>query len=415
MTDSQGDAATEKRPFPAIDGRNPVRVLMVLENCGFPLDNRLRRESDSLIAAGFRVCLIGPAEKGQPSRETLNGVEVFRYPEPPQLKGLLGYAVEYGYSMLAIGLLSLLALVRPGFDVIHVSNPPDTLFLVAGFYKLLGKRFIFDLHDPGPETYLARLNGNGSRSLVRALKLLERLSCRVADHVITVNESCKRLVLGRDGVTSAKVTVVRNGPDAKLSAPREPDQALRQRARYLVGYLGIMGPQDGVDYLLRAMKHLIDDEGFDDVLCVLFGRGEAVQSLRLLAADLGIEDKVVFAGFVRDFGAQLTAMDVCAVPDPSNEYNNLATMIKMMEYMAHARPIVAFDMPENRISAGDTALYAVPNDERDFARRIALLLRDQEMRDRMGAAARARLENVLAWQHQEPALLSVYEQVLARD
>src|SRR2546426_7688204 len=276
------------------------RVLMLLENDLYPQDSRVRREARALIAAGYQVTVIGPAGPGQPGYELIDGVRIRRFAAPPDGQGLLGYAREYGQSMLGSFVLSLLALVREGFDVVHAHNPPDTFVLIAALYKLLGKRFIYDHHDLAPEMYDARFPGRGSRLVYRLLVFFEKLSCRLADHVIATNQSYRAVEMARGRVPADRISVVRNGPDPDRLRAVEPDRELRARAKTIIGYAGVMGFQDGVDYLLRALRHLRDDLGRSDFLCVIVGKGDARAGLQVLARQLGLDRQVWFTGWVPD-------------------------------------------------------------------------------------------------------------------
>lgn len=390
-----------------------TRVLMLLENNPYSQDSRVRREAETLHREGYRVTVVSPkAEPKQPSRVIVDGVTVYQFPAAESAGGFVGYVWEYAYSTMAMFFLSLMVWVREGFDVVHAHNPPDTLFLIAAFYKLFGKRFIFDHHDVAPEMYDARYGGHAKPIVRRLLRLFERLSLRTADHVVATNESHRKIALRR-GVTADAVTIVRNGPESDKLQPTDPDLDLRRKAGTIIAYVGIMGPQDGIDYLLRSIRHLVDDLGRTDMFCAIFGRGDAVPDLEKLAVSLGIADKVWFAGWVSldDLPRYLSAADICVDPDPSNPYNDLCTMIKMMEYMVMAKPIVAFDLPEHRVSASDAALYAEANDELDFACKIAELMDDPERRRRMGDIGRDRVLAGLSWEHQQANLLAAYETV----
>lgn len=391
------------------------RVLMLVQNNPYPQDPRVRREARALADAGYQVSVISPALPGQPWRETLDGVRAYRYPLPPAANGFLGYLLEYGYSMVMLFLVSLLVFLREGFDVIHVANPPDTLALVAAGYKLLGKRFVYDHHDLAPEMYYARFPGRGNRLVHFALVLLEKLSCRLADHVIATNESYKKMEIERGRVREACITIVRNGTDLHRMGPVEPDRALRSMKKTIVGFAGVMGFQDGVDYLLRALHHLVRDLGRTDFYCVLIGGGDAFADLKVLTRHLALDEYVRFTGYLfgEDLVRVLSAADICVDPDPSNSYNDRSTMMKLMEYMALCKPIVAFDLPEHRFTAQQAAIYVTPNDERAFAQALAMLMDDPARRHAMGADGRGRVERELAWHYSVPKLLEVYGRLLA--
>ncbi len=388
-----------------------ARVLMLLENNPYPQDGRVCREARALAAAGYRVSVVCPMHPGQPWREMLDGVRVYRFPAPPAANGFWGYLWEYGYSMVATFVLSLFIFLREGFDVVHTHNPPDTFFFVAACYKLLGKRFVYDHHDLAPELYYARFGGNGNRLVYRALVLFEKLSCRLADHVIATNQSYKAVEMQRGRVPEERITIVRNGPDLNGLRPVEPDPELRGMGKAIIGYVGVMGFQDGIDHLLRAFRHLIHDLGRSDFFCVLVGAGDALLGLKSLAEQLGLADHVSFVGWVEytEVARYLSTADICVAPEPSNPYNDRSTMIKMMEYMAFGKPIVAFDLPEHRVTAQGAALYARPNDEFDLAQQIATLMDDPQQRREMGRLGKQRVETELAWSYQKEHLLAVYE------
>ena len=385
---------------------------MLLENQPYPQDHRVRREATTLAAAGYRVSVICPSSPGQSWRETVDSVRVYRFKAPPPANGFLGYFWEYACSTAAAFVLSLVVFLTEGFDVIHAHNPPETFVFVAAFYKLFGKRFVFDHHDLSPEMYRARFSDGGSTVVYHALVLLERLTCLVADHVIATNESYKAVEIERDHVPVDRITIVRNG--VEIPAPIHPDPVLRKKAKTIIAFVGVMGFQDGVDYLLRALHHLLHDLGRGDFYCVLMGNGDAWVTLKALAKTLSLDNHVRFTGIVRgnDLFRYLSSADICVDPDPANAYNNRCTMIKMMEYMAFEKPIVAFDLPEHRVTAQQAAIYVTPNDEHAFATALAQLMDDPRMRSAMGACGRHRIETALAWRYSVPNLLDVYRKVL---
>jgi glycosyltransferase involved in cell wall biosynthesis len=388
---------------------------MLLENHPYPQDSRVRQEAAALITAGYRVSVIAPRASGQSWHEAVNFVEVYRFPTPPVANGAFGYILEYGWAMFASFLLSLLVCFRKGFDVIHAHNPPDTFVFLVAFYKLFGKRFIFDHHDLCPEMYHARFPGRGNRFLHRMLLWCEHLSYRLSDHAIATNTSYKTLAIERHALPAERITVVRNGPALDRLHPMAPLVELRQKAPILIGYAGTMGFQDGVDYLLRALHHLQTDLSRTDFFCVLVGDGDAMDTLQALATQLQLSEHILFTGWVESsmVPRYLSTMDICAAPEPSNPYNNRSTMIKIMEYMAMAKPLVAFDLPEHRQSAGTAAVYAPNNDELAFAHALANLMDDPIRRQEIGIAARKRVEQVLAWRHSIPHLLAAYRAVFA--
>lgn len=392
------------------------RVLMLLENAGYPRDDRVRREARALAAAGYHVIVICPTLQGQPWHETLDGVGVYRFPTPSASSSLLGYLWEYAYSMAAIFLVSLRILSREGFDVVHAHHPPDTFVLIGAFYKLLGKRYVLDHHDLAPELYYARFGGTGNRIVYRALLVFEKLACRLADHVIATNQSYAAVEMQRGHVPQQRISIVRNGPDLTELCCPGADSVLAKKGKTILGYVGVMGTQDGVDHLLRALHHLIHDLGRTDFYCILVGSGDALPGLESLTQQLRLTDYVSFTGWVNkqaDVARYISSMDVCVAPEPSDPYNDRSTAAKVMEYMALGKPTVAFNLPEHRFTAQGAALYAQPNDELDFARQIAVLMDDPERRRKMGLVGRERVESELAWSHQAKHLLGAYTSLAA--
>jgi glycosyltransferase involved in cell wall biosynthesis len=324
----------------------------------------------------------------------------------------MGFFYEFAYSWARALLLSLKVLRREGFDVIQACNPPDTYFAIAWLYKRLGKRFVFDQHDLAPETYRARFE-KPSRALLWGLHLLERLTYRTADRVIVTNNSYRDVALARGGKAPEHVVVVRNGPDPTQMRRGPARSELRNGRRSLCCYLGIMGPQDGVDLAVRAADVLVHEIGRHDCSFALVGDGDSYQEVRALVHELGLEGYVTMPGFLE--GDQLTAYlstaDLGLCPEPGNPLNEVSTMVKTMEYMAFELPVVAFDLKETRYSAADAAVYVTPNEVKQFAAAIAALLDDPDRRAHMGRAGRRRVEEALAWTHQAPTYLGVFDQL----
>ena len=386
---------------------------MLLGNNPYPIDPRVRLEAVTLVGAGYDVSVLCPRSPGQRRTECIDGVDVYRYRNPVQPRGALGYVVEYGVATIAALAFAFRNLRAGGFDVLHAHNPPDTFSVVGSFFKPFGKRFVYDHHDLAPEMYDARFGPGAKRLVRRMLLLFEKLSYRVADHVISTNESYREIAMTRGGVSSEAVTIVRNGPDLRTTFSAAPDASLRARAQTILAYVGNMGRQDGIDHLLRALHHLVYDLGESSTLCVLIGRGDAHDDLRRLADDLDLADHVWFTGFIprADLLRYVATADICVDPDPSNPFNDRSSMIKMTEYMALGKPIVAFDLPEHRFTAEAAATYAEPNDDFDLARVIAELSRDPERRARMGDYGRRRIEEALAWEYSVPPLLEAYKAI----
>jgi glycosyltransferase involved in cell wall biosynthesis len=388
------------------------RVVMLLENSPYREDNRVKNEARTLVEAGYHVTVICPMDKpGQPWREMVGGVRLYQFPQTEWGSGFMSYLWEYAYSLVIIFLNTIFISISEGFDIIHTHNPPDTFVLIAGFYKLFGKKFVYDHHDLSPEMYYARFRGKGNRLVYHVLVCFEKLACRLADRVIATNESYKKVEMERSNVPEHRITVVRNGPNLNRVKLVDPDPELRAKAPTIIGFVGEMGYQDGVDYLLRAIKHLLYDLGRSDFSCVMIGQGDAWEELKQLSKDLKIDDHMWFTGRIPDADLMryLSTADICVAPDPKNDFTNRSTMIKVMEFMTLGKPVVAFDLNEHRNSAQDAAIYATPNDEMEFARSIALLMDDPEKRRAMGEYGQERIKNSLAWPHQAKNLLRAYK------
>jgi glycosyltransferase involved in cell wall biosynthesis len=394
------------------------RVLHLSENLPLPFDRRVWMELDALRRGGFEVSAICPmGEPWTAPYEEIDGIAIWRYPAPPPTRGALSYVWEFLYCWLQTARLSLVVLARRGFDVLHAANPPDTFWALALFYKPFGKRYVFDHHDLCPELYVARFGPRVEGNLLhRLLGLLEWAQFRTADLVISTNESYRQVAITRGGVSPERVVVVRSGPSReRFAAVRPVDPALKRGRAFLVAYLGVMAPQDGVDHLLRAAHHLIHERGRRDVAFTLVGAGDSFEDLKALSKTLGLDSDVCFTGRIPDADVEriLATADVCVSPDPLNPLNDVSTMNKMLEYMACGRPIVAYDLHEHRFSAGEGALYAEPNREDDLADKIALLLDDPARRERMGAYNRQRFLDQMAWEHSAGELLRAYGMLCA--
>jgi len=390
------------------------RVLIISENAPVPADRRVWNISRTLTAAGWQVviaCAQGPDRDDAPY-EVLEGIEIHRYPLRPA-GSTLGYAREYGQALWRLRKLVRRLSRERRFDVVHACNPPDLLLLAARSLRRQGTRFIFDHHDLVPELYRSRF-GRGEDLGYRATLRAERLAYRMADVSLATNGSYARVAVERGGMDPEDVFVVRNGPDLTRFRPVPADPAWRRGRAHLISYLGIMGPQDGVDHALRALAALRTMR--DDWHAVFVGDGDALPAMRALADELALGDHVEFAGWRGDDDIRLilSSSDVCLAPDPPSPLNDVSTMIKIPEYMALGRAVASYALPESRVSAGDSALYAAPGDPDSLGRCVAELLDDPALRERMGALARERIETELSWQHSEGALLAAYARVLSR-
>lgn len=404
------------RLFRKRHSRRAGHVCIVVQNLPVPFDRRVWLECQALRDAGYEVSVVCPKGKGDPAYQELDGVHLFKYPAFPPITRQAMFIAEYAWSILATLAQLVRAWQRRPFGIVQVCNPPDVLWAaVLPFTVLFGVRMVFDQHDLCPELYRSRFAAPSALPY-RALLLTERLTYRLAAHVIATNESYRRVALDRGGKRPADVTVVRTGPDPNRMRRGERDETLRHGYEHLLVYLGVMGPQDGVDLALRAMDHIVHVRGRTDVALTLIGDGDAGADLRRLATELGLDRYVEFTGRAPDelVARLLSTADIGLSPDPKNPLNDVSTMNKTMEYMAFELPVVAFDLVETRVSADDAAIYAEPNRVDDFADRVLELLDDDVRRKQMGAAGRRRVDDVLAWSKQVPSYVGVYDRLTGR-
>ncbi|RFU43037.1 glycosyltransferase WbuB [Actinomadura logoneensis] len=401
------------------DRRTPVRrrALILVENLSVPFDRRVWQESTVLRDAGWEVHVICPqGARNDTEREAfVDGVAIHRYPLAAASGGPRGYLAEYSTALWHTARIARRLVREHGpFHVVHACNPPDLLFLVARMLRGHGTRFVFDQHDLVPELYLSRF-GRGEDLLYRCVRRVERATYDTADVVIVTNESYREIALERGEKRPEDVFVVRSAPatDRFRPVPQQPE--LKRGKKHLLVYLGVMGPQDGVDYALRSLTKLRDELGRDDWHAAFLGDGDMFESLVRMVGELGLEDRVEFPGRVLDdrLLPYLSTADVCLAPDPYSPLNDRSTMNKVMEYMAMSRPTVSFDLHESRVSAGEAALYAPCDDESAFAKLIAQLLDDPAERARMGEVGRERVAGPLSWDHSQKALLAAYDAACA--
>jgi glycosyltransferase involved in cell wall biosynthesis len=392
----------------------PRRVLIIVENLPVPFDRRVWQEATTLQAAGYEVAVVCPRSAASPRfHEHLQGVHIYRHPLPHEADTALGYVLEYGSALLFEMALALVVLVRHGFDAIHACNPPDDLFLIGWLFKRFGKKFVFDQHDLGPELYEAKFGRRGL--LYRVLCWLERRTFRTADLVISTNESYRKVAIERGGMPPDRVHVVRSGPSLERLHVVPPVPSWKRGRDFLVGYVGVMGKQEGLPLLLEAVRDIVHDRGRTDVQFCLLGSGTELAALRELAHELRIDDFVTFTGRVGDevLLEVLNTADVCVNPDPYDPMNDKSTMNKIMEYMALGKPIVQFDLTEGRFSAQGASLYAERNNPRDLAEKLLDLLGAPADRERMGRIGRERIANVLEWKYEAVKLLAAYERLFS--
>lgn len=394
----------------------PNHVLVIVQNLPVPLDRRVWLECKALRDAGYRVTVICPQGPGDPRSETIEGITLLKYRPAPQAAGLVGYGREFVESWAKTAIRSVRVWRRDKFQVIQACNPPDTYWALAMLYQPFGVRFVFDQHDLNPELFISRFGepqGAAARLQHKGLLWLERMTYRVADHVISTNESYRRIALERGRLADDQVTVVRSGPDTSRMRPAYVSPTVRSR-EHLIVYLGIMGPQDGVDLLLRVVGILVHDLEREDLHVALLGFGDCLDDLKKLASELGIADRVTFTGRAdaRVIAEYLSAADLGMCPDPKSPLNDVSTMNKTMEYMSYALPMVSFDLAETRVSAGDAAVYVPSGDVQQFAQSVASLLDDPDRRAGMARYARERVAQHLDWSPQSRAYVSVFDRLL---
>jgi glycosyltransferase involved in cell wall biosynthesis len=389
------------------------RVLIIVQNLPVPFDRRVWLECQALVSAGYRVAVVCPKGRGDHSYDVVDAVELYKYRPYAPGGSKLSFISEYAYSFLVTSWLTLKARRNGRFAVFQACNPPDIFWPIAMALRALdGTKFVFDHHDLCPELYQSRFP-SGPKVPYRGLRALERRTHRAADHVISTNDSYREIAIQRSGKPSSAVTVVRTGPDADRLRRGPADPAERRGRRYLAAYIGVMGPQDGVDIVVRAADILVNQLGRDDISFTLIGSGDCFDELVALRDELGLAGHVEFTGRAPDelVGRIMSTADVGLSPDPKNPLNDVSTMNKSMEYMAFNLPVVAFDLKETRVSTGDAAVYVTPNDVREYAKAIAELLDDEPKRTLLGKLGRARVEDELAWSYQERAYLGVYQRL----
>lgn len=387
------------------------KVLIIVENLPVPFDTRVWQEATTLAANGYTVSVICPKGKGYDKEyELLQGVRIYRHDLPAEGNGALGYAREYLTALREEYRLARKIYKEVGFDVIHGCNPPDNIYMVARAFRSKGVDYVFDHHDICPELYEAKF-GKKSGLLYKSQLWLERNTYRHCKFAFVTNESYRRIALTRGGMAPDDVIVLRSGPRLERLRIQPPKPEIKRGRRFMIGYLGVIGQQEGIEYLLEAARYLRDECGRDDIFWGIVGGGPHLAQLRRQCSEMGLDDIVEFTGRVSDEKLldYLNTADVCVNSDEYNEMNDKSTMNKILEYMALAKPIVQFDLTEGRYSAQDASLYARPNDARDLGDKIAELLADPERRRQMGEYGRQRVLNELSWEHTSKALLEGYD------
>jgi glycosyltransferase involved in cell wall biosynthesis len=389
-------------------------ILIIVENLPVPFDRRVWQEANSLKDNGAKVSIICPKMKGYTSSfEVINDIDIYRHYLPFEAKGAVGYLLEYTTALFWEFFLSWKIYFKNRFHVIHGCNPPDLIFLVALWFKPFGVKYVFDHHDINPELYLAKFNRKGF--FYHMMILFERLTFATANFTIATNDSYKDIAIRRGRKPQQKVQVVRSGPKLDRLKLLPPDEQYLKGRKYLVGYVGVIGEQEGLDLLLESVKHIISIR--QDIQFAIIGGGTSLEMLKKLAEAMGVAGYVDFYGRVPDdlLIAILNSADICVNPDKPTEMNNLSTMNKIMEYMALKKPIVQYDLKEGRFSAMEASLYAKCGDTIDFAGKIIQLIDDPELRVKMGAFGYRRVLNELSWDYEKEKLIGLYRRILLKE
>jgi len=390
------------------------RILIIVQNLPVPFDRRVWLECQALVSAGHQVAVVCPKGDGDPRYEVIDTVQIYKYRPYAPGGSKLGFVSEYLYSFLATAWVTLRARRSGRFAIMQACNPPDIFWPLALVLRAIdGTEFVFDHHDLCPELYQSRFP-EGPQLPYRALRALERRTHRTARHVIATNDSYRDIAIRRSGKSPADVTVVRTGPDSQQLIRGEAQPELRRDHRYLAVYIGVMGPQDGVDIVVRAADVVVHELRRQDIAFTLIGKGDCFDELVSLRDKLGLAGHVEFTGRAPDsqVAAIMSSADAGLCPDPKNPLNDVSTMNKTMEYMAYELPVVAFDLRETRVSAGDAAVYVTPNDVHAYAKAIVDLIDDEPRRVKLGKTGRLRVEQELDWSHQRRAYLDMYRRLL---
>lgn len=386
-------------------------ILIIVENLPVPFDRRVWQEANTLKDNGADVSIICPKMKDYTaSYEIINGIEIYRHSLPLEARGAIGYFLEYSTALFWEFFLSWKIYFKKRFQVIHGCNPPDLIFLVALWFKIFGVRYVFDHHDINPELYIAKFNNKGV--FYKMMILFERLTFATANFSIATNESYKEIAMRRGKMPENKIQVIRSGPKLDRLKLLPPDNQFRKGRKYLVGYVGVIGEQEGIDLLLESVKIIVSVR--HDIQFAIIGGGSNLFKMKQLAEKSGLGNYVDFYGRVPDdlMIAILNTSDLCVNPDKPTEMNNLSTMNKIMEYMALKKPVVQYDLKEGRFSAQEAALYARCGDANDFADKIVKLIDDSDLRTKMGAFGYDRVLNELSWDFEKEKLLKFYDRIL---
>jgi glycosyltransferase involved in cell wall biosynthesis len=398
-------------------------VLFLVQNLPVPQDRRIWMEANSLKNNGFKVTIISPRETNQAKSERINGIQIYRYLRAPQPKGWAGYLLEYSYSFFWSFYLSFKAALTQGFSIIHAANPPDLFFLIATFYKIFGVSFVFDQHDLAPEMFLCKFSNSHRNPVYKALCFLERLSLKTCDFHLATCNSGLNFVKKRHPFKSLSL-VVRSAPDLENIDPAEANLKTRRNIakiksdfKYLCAYLGVMGPQDGVDKLLRSIRFIVHNLGRKDIAFALMGRGDDLKRLKKMAHDFGIEKQTIFTGWAgkKTIAAYLSQADLGLMPEPKNDYTDNSLHNKILEYMFFSLPILAYDLKELRFNAKGAAAYIQGDDEKKYAQIAVSLLDNKKLRKEMGIIGKRRIEREnFTWEYSEKELLRAYDYLMLK-
>lgn len=387
--------------------------VIIVENLPVPMDRRVWQEALALRDAGWKMSVICPRTEEYPaSFEIIDGIEIFRHPRPTEGRGAAGFLIEYGSALFHELRLLLKIAFRGGFDVVQACNPPDLIFLVAAPFKLFGKKFVFDHHDVCPELYEAKFDKRGL--MHRLLMFLERCSFRAADLVLSANETYRALAIGRGGKRPEDVVTVYSVMDRSRFRRVPASPALRADARLVLGYMGIIGDQDGVDHLVRCVQLLCVEQGRSGIRAVVVGDGPALEAAKSLARRLGAADHITFTGYLKGEALieAMSSFDIGIIPDPVNQYNDKISMNKVFEYSALGVPSVAYPLTETRRLLGTAGTYADNETPDGLARACALLIDDDALRESRGRAAKTYADTHFEWASEAEKLVAAYERLL---
>jgi glycosyltransferase involved in cell wall biosynthesis len=394
--------------------RQARSCVIVVENLPVPFDRRVWQEAQALNRAGWTVSVICPTNADFPKPfEIIDDIAIYRHPLPPEGRGAVAYFREYSTALFHEFRLLFKVHRERGFSIIQACNPPDLIFLAALPFKLIGKRFIYDQHDVSPELFIVKFSNKGF--LYRALLFFERMSYRTADHVITANGTFKDIAISRGGKTPSQVEVVYGVPDRQRIRRVEPEPGLRGGRKFVLGYVGIINEQDGVDHLVRAVAHLVKDAGFRDFRAVVVGSGPALELVRALACSLEVEDFILFTGYLKGetLLAHLSAFDIGVIPDPLNEANDLMSMNKVFEFCALGIPTACYPLKETQRLLGDAGVYAPSPEPKGLAEACLKLMKDDGLRTCSAAAAAKLSAERFVWENEARKYVATYERALS--